>query len=114
MWNSPKTANNRQLQEVPFIWVNPNHLPSSMRFLGAADVLQRGIEVCEGIPSRNFDRQEPTKHDLKLFKKRYGFDPAVLARIWHDMGETILLETGNKGKTEKGFKVYSEGYKELK
>jgi hypothetical protein len=114
MWNSPKTDNNRQLQEVPFIRVNPNHLPSSMRFSKAADVLQRGIGVCEGLPSRNFDWQEPTKHDLKLFKKHYGFDQAVLARIWHDMGEIILLETGNKDKTEKGFEVYSEGYEELK
>jgi hypothetical protein len=49
------------------------------------------------------------RNDLKLFKKHYGFDPAVLARIWHDMGKTILLETGNKDKTETGFKVYSGG-----
>jgi hypothetical protein len=86
-------------------------LKSSMRFLGAADVLQRGFKVCQGLPSRNFDRQEePTKNDIKLFKKHYGSDPAVLARLWHDMGETILLETGetiipdSKDKTEKGFK----------
>jgi glutathione peroxidase-family protein len=52
-----------------------------MRFLGAADVLQRGFHVCEGLPSRNFDRQEPTKHDVKLFKKHYGSDLAVLAKI---------------------------------
>jgi len=83
-----------------------------MRFLGAADVLQRGFYLCHGLPSRNFDRQEPTKHDIKLFKKHYGSDPAVLARMWHDMGETILLETGktiihdNKDKTEKGFKSF--------
>jgi hypothetical protein len=81
MWNSPKRANNEQLQEVPFIRVNPNHLSSSMRFLGAADVLQRGFHICEGLPSRNFDRQEPTKHDVKLFKKHYGSDLAVLAKI---------------------------------
>jgi hypothetical protein len=78
-----------------------------MRFLGAADVLQRGFHVCEGLPSRNFDdRQEPRKHDVKLFKKHYGSDPAVLAKIWHDMGETILLERGSKDKTEKGFKSF--------
>ncbi len=81
-----------------------------MRFLGAADVLQRGFHVCQGLPSRNFDRQDPTKNDIKLFKKHYGSDPAVLARMWHDMGETIMLETGetiipdSKDKTEKGFK----------
>jgi hypothetical protein len=33
----------------------------------------------------------------------------MLARIWHDMGETIGLETGSKDKKEKRFKVYSEG-----
>jgi hypothetical protein len=85
---------------------------SSMRFLGAADVLQRGFHVCQGLPSRNFDRQDPTKNDIKLFKKHYGSDPAVLARMWHDMGETIMLETGttiiadSKDKTEKGFKSF--------
>jgi hypothetical protein len=105
MWNSPKTANNRQLQEVPFNWVNPNHLPSSMRFLGAVSILQRGTGVCKGLPSRNVVRQEPTKCDLKLLKKHYGFDLAVLATIRHGMGETVLLEMGNKDKTKKGFKV---------
>jgi hypothetical protein len=64
-----------------------------MRFLGAADVLQRGFHVCQGLPSRNFDRQDPTKNDIKLFKKHYGSDPAVLARMWHDMGETITNES---------------------
>ena len=82
-----------------------------MRFLGTADVLQRGFEVCKGLQSRNFDTQEPTKHDLKIFKKHYGSDPAVLARMWHDMGETILLKTGetivsSEDKTEKGFKSF--------
>jgi hypothetical protein len=52
-----------------------------MRFLGANDVLHRGFHVCQGLPSRNFDRQEPTKNDIKLFKKHYGSDPAVLARM---------------------------------
>jgi hypothetical protein len=66
-----------------------------MRFLGAAEVLQRGFEVCKGLPSRNFDAQEePAKHDLKMFKKHHGSDPAVLARMWHNMGETIASETG--------------------
>jgi hypothetical protein len=83
-----------------------------MRFLGAADVLQRGFEVCQGLPQRNFDRQEPRKNDIKLFKKHYGSDPAVLAWMWHDMCDTILLETGttiisdSKDKTEKGFKSF--------
>ncbi len=83
-----------------------------MRFLGTANVLQRGFHICQWLPSRNFDRQEPTKNDIKLFKKHYDSDPAVLARMWHDMGETILLETGrpiianNKDKTEKGFKSF--------
>jgi hypothetical protein len=82
-----------------------------MRFLGATEVLQRGFQVCQGLPSRNFDKQEPTKSDVKLFKKHYGSDPAVLARMWHDMGETIMSETGNtiissNDKTEKGFKSF--------
>ena len=65
-----------------------------MRFLGTADVLQRGFEVCKGLQSRNFDtHQEPTKNDLKTFKKHYESDPAALAQMWHDMGETILLKT---------------------
>jgi hypothetical protein len=62
-----------------------------MRFLGAADILQRGFRVCEGLPSRNFDWQEPTKHDVKLFKKHHGSDPAVLARIWHHFIVPALL-----------------------
>jgi hypothetical protein len=57
-----------------------------MRFLGATEVLQRGFQVCQGLPSRNFDKQEPAKSDVKLFKKHCGSDPAVLARMWHDMG----------------------------
>jgi hypothetical protein len=83
--------------------------------VGSVSFLQRGFHVCQGLPSRNFDmlpsrnfdRQEPTKNDQKLFKKHYGSDLAVLARMWHDMGETILLETGrpiiadNKDKTER-------------
>jgi hypothetical protein len=106
MWNSPS----RLQQQTTTEYVQ---VPSSMRFLGATDVLQRGFHVCQGLPSRNFNGQEePTKNDIKLFKKHYGSDPAVLARIWHDMGETILLETGttiipeSKDKTEKGFKSF--------
>jgi hypothetical protein len=64
----------------------------SMRFLGANDVLRRGSQGCKGGP-----------FDIKLFKKHYGSHPAVLARMWDDMGETILLE---KDKTEKGFKFF--------
>ena len=49
---------------------------------------------------------------MKIFKKHYaGSDPAVFARMWHNMGETILLKTGetivsSKDKTEKGFKSF--------
>ena len=66
---------------------------SAMRFPGAANVLQRGFQVCHGLQPRNSDKQELTKSDIKLFKKHYGSDPAVLARMWYDMGKTILLET---------------------
>jgi hypothetical protein len=41
-----------------------------------------------------------------ISKKHYGSDLAVLTRIWHGMGETIMLETGSKDKTEKGFKSF--------
>jgi hypothetical protein len=70
---------------------------NSMRFLGAPDGLRRGLEVCKGLPSRNFDAQEePAKHDLKIFKEHRGSDLAVLARMWHDMGETIASKDGKQ------------------
>jgi hypothetical protein len=116
MWNSPKTANNRQLQEVPFIRVNPNHLPSSMRFLGANDVLQKGINVCEGLQSRNFDRQEHLRNMISSFLRSTMVLIRLCGRRYGTtaMGETILLETGGKDKTAKGFKIYLERYEALK
>lgn len=47
------------------------------------------------VPS-SIDKQEPKKVDIKLFKKHYDSDPAVLARMWYNKGKMLMSKMGSE------------------
>jgi hypothetical protein len=78
-----------------------------MRFLGAANVLQRGFHVCRGHPTRNFERQ----HDVKIFKKHHGLLIRLVGEGMARHGQNVSIRDGQQGQDGERIQVLLYGSK---